>query len=77
MSRPCPFWVQKVFLLADVDADGALSQAEHFEFQHPEESTHAAIHLHLLAEDIRDRSANHTSTTCAARFPVSSRVGKY
>ena len=58
-----------MFLLADADGDGVLSEAEHFDFQHPEESASRALRMHLLSEDIRDRSTEHAATSCARRAP--------
>ena len=51
-------------MLADADGDGALSEAEHFDFQHPEESSNSALHAHLLAEDVRDRAGDHNQDRC-------------
>ena len=51
-------------MLADADNDGALSEAEHFDFQHPEESSNPALHAHLLAEDVRDRAGDHHKDRC-------------
>ena len=59
--------LQAQFQLADADGDGALTEAEHFDFQHPEESSNAALHNHLLEEDVRDRAGDHHKDRSAAR----------